>query len=69
MLRCGEFGHKSNDCPKRKQVNIADYEDDEDEKFEIEELNNSDFADEHGESATCVVQRLLCNQKGPDTTQ
>jgi len=31
---------------------------------EIEtEPEDSDFAEEHGESATCVVQRLLCNQK------
>ena len=36
---------------------------------EIEtELEDSDFAEEHGESATCVVQQL-CNQKTPDTTQ
>ena len=40
---------------------MADYEDEEEEEFEIEELNESDFADEHRESTTCVVQRLLCN--------
>ena len=48
---------------------MADCEDDEEEEFEIEEPNDSDFADEHGESATCVIQILLCNQKNPDTTQ
>jgi len=37
---------------------------------EIEtEPEDSDFAEEHGESAICVVQRLLCNQKAPDTAQ
>jgi len=28
---------------KKKQVNMADYEDDEKEGFEIKELNDSDF--------------------------
>jgi len=44
---------------------MADYEDNNEEEFKIEELNDSDFAVEHGEAATCVVQRLLCNQKAP----
>jgi len=39
-------------------------------EVEIEtEPEDSDFAVEHGESATCVVQQLLCNQKALDTTQ
>jgi len=62
-------GHKSNECPKEKQVNMVDYEDDEEEGFEIEKRNDFDFADEHREFGTCVAQRLLCNQKAPDTTQ
>ena len=53
--KCGEPEHRSNECPKRKQVNMADYENNEEEGFEIEELNDFDFAEEHGESATCVV--------------
>jgi len=40
---------------------MTDYEDDEEEGFEIEELNDSDFVGEHGKTVTCVVQRLLCN--------
>ena len=66
---CGEYGHKSNECSKRKKVNMTDDEDDEEEEFENEESNNFDFVDEHGEFVICVVQRLLCNQKAPDTTQ
>ena len=61
--------NKSNECLKRKQVNMTDYEDNEEKGFEIEELNDSDFAEEHGESVICIVQKLLCNQKALDTTQ
>ena len=46
--RCEEPGHRSNECPKRRQGNIADYEDDGEEKVEIEELNNSDFSEKAG---------------------
>jgi len=33
----------------------VDYEDAEEKKFEIEELNDSNFADEHEEFATYIV--------------
>jgi len=46
---------------------MADYED-EDEVLIETELEDSDFV-EDGEVATCAVQRLLCNQKNPDTKQ
>jgi len=35
----------------------------------IEDTSDSDFAQEHGDHIACVVQKLLCNQKIPDTTQ
>jgi len=44
---------------------MVDYEDEKEEEFGIEELNDSDFADEHRESTIYVVHRLLCNQKAP----
>jgi len=43
-------------------------EDEDEVKIETE-LEDSDIAEEYGESATCMVQRLLCNQKASDTTQ
>ena len=46
---------------------MTDYEDEDKVKIETE-LEASDFVEEHGESVSCVVQRLLCNQKAPNTT-
>ena len=33
------------------------------------EPEGSDFDQEHREPIACVVQKVLCNQKTPDTTQ
>ena len=43
---CGKPGHKSNECLRRRQVNIADYEDVDKVKIEIK-LEDSDFVEEH----------------------
>ena len=56
---CGEPEHGSNECPKKKQVNLADYEDDGEEEVEIEDLNEIDFVKKQGDSVVCVIQRLL----------
>jgi len=34
--RYDELGHKSNECPKRRQVNIADYEEEDEVQIETE---------------------------------
>ena len=34
--KCGESGYKSNECPRRREVNTADYEDEDEVKIEIE---------------------------------
>ena len=50
---------------------MADYED-EDQVLIETESKDSDFVEEEGEAATCVIQRLLCNQsnqKNLGTTQ
>jgi len=45
---------------------MADYED----EVQIEtETEDSNFTEECGDPVTCVVQKLLYNQKIPDTTQ
>ena len=64
--RCGEPEHRSNKRPKRRSVNIVDYED-EDEVLIETEPEDSDFVEEEREVAIYVVQQLLCNQKNPDT--
>ena len=46
---------------------MANYEDEDEMKIETKP-EDSDFAEEHEESAAFVVHRLLCNQKAPDTT-
>jgi len=53
--RCNDLEHKPNECTRRRQVNMADYEDEDKVKIETEP-EDSDFAEEHGESATCMVQ-------------
>ena len=62
--RCGEPEHKFNECPKRRQVNMADYGA-EDEEVIVEGASDSDFVEEHGDPIACDVQKLLCNQKSP----
>ena len=51
MLQVWWPKHKSNKCPRRRQVNMADYEDEDEVKIKTEP-ENSDFAEEHEESAT-----------------
>ena len=58
--RCSKPEHKFNECPKRRQVNMAYFEGE--DKVQIEtELKDSDFTEEYGDPITCVVQKLLCN--------
>ena len=47
---------------------MAGYEDEDELLIEIEP-KDSEFVKKEGKAATCVIQRLLCNQKNPDITQ
>ena len=47
---------------------MADYEEEEDVIIETEP-EDFNFIEEHEESVACVVQKVLCNQKVPNTTQ
>ena len=52
--RCGEPGYKSNECSKRRQINMADYEDENEVQIETEP-KDSDFTEEYEDPAACVV--------------
>ena len=45
---------------------MVDYKDEGEMKVDTES-EDSDFAEEHGKSVTCVVYRLLCIQEAPNT--
>jgi len=66
--KCSEPKHKSNECSKRRQVNMKDYEERDDMLIETE-LEDFDFIEEHGDPITCIIQKVLCSHKNPDTMQ
>ena len=73
--KCGEEGHVSRNCPRRKVINTTRHEsDDEDDngdgEYEVEEgEEEQDLCEEKGDEVVCVVQRLLCFTPQPDNTQ
>ncbi|KAK0576914.1 hypothetical protein LWI29_025290 [Acer saccharum] len=72
--RCGQPGHRSNECPARKPVNFVDAEEEEDQNFEEEEnmdefLDGAEITEEQGEHVNCVIQRVMCSTKLEDSTQ
>jgi len=54
--------------PEKEVRTITDYEEEEDVLIETEP-EYSDFIEEHCNSVTCVIQKVLCSQKIPDTMQ
>jgi len=66
--RCDESRHRSNECPKKRPVNVADHEEKNDVLTEIE-LEDYDFTEEHGDRVAYVIQKVFCSQMIPDTKQ
>ena len=52
--KCRKPEHKSNECPKRRQVNMTDYEKKDIVLIETE-LEDSNFVEEHGDPIACVI--------------
>ena len=73
--KCGEEGHVSSNCRRRKVVNTTRHESDDDDdngdgEYEVEEgEEEQDLCEEEGDEVVCVVQRLLCSTSQPDNTQ
>ena len=59
--RCDEPEHRSNECSKRRPVNILDYEEEEDVLIETK-LEDPNFAEEHCDPVSCVIHKVLCSQ-------
>ncbi|XP_020266279.1 uncharacterized protein LOC109841747 [Asparagus officinalis] len=66
--RCGQPGHRSNQCPKRGTVNMVDHEDDDTDRDNVEDYDDGLDADD-GEQLSCVVRRLLLAPKAEEPPQ
>nr|GLL48175.1 uncharacterized protein LOC109163967 [Ipomoea trifida] len=67
-FKCGEPGHRSNECRARKYVNMVEEQDEFDEEGDINE-GEVEVAEEVGEHLNCVVQRLLYTTKKNNPAQ
>ncbi|CAA2999789.1 RNA-directed DNA polymerase [Olea europaea subsp. europaea] len=64
--RCGQLGHRSNECPTKRSVNFVDAGEDGEEEQYVEEgakveelLDGAKIVEEQGEFVNCVVKRVI----------
>ena len=72
--RCGQPGHRSNECSQRKPVNLVGMDNEDnyehgDSDDESEELEGAEIAEKEGERVNCVIQRVMCSEKVDDRSQ
>ena len=67
--KCGEVGHRSNECPKRKAMNAMEKEDDvvQNEVCGLDE--DDDYEEYEWEEYTCAVRELILSPKCGNETQ
>ena len=67
--RCGEVSHRSNECLKRKAMNVVEKDDDvaEDEMYEPDGYD--DYEEYEQKECTCVVRKLMLSSKCGHETQ
>ncbi|XP_012849859.1 PREDICTED: uncharacterized protein LOC105969631 [Erythranthe guttata] len=69
--RCHKPGHRSNECPERRALNLVDdpekRDDSENEGYEVDKSEEDEETEYHshenGEQVNCVVQRVLCSAR------
>ena len=61
--RCGEAGHHSNECHKRKVVNVVEKGDDVVENEVCGPNREDDYEEYEQEEYTCVVRKLMLSPK------
>ncbi|XP_040994264.1 uncharacterized protein LOC121240799 [Juglans microcarpa x Juglans regia] len=68
-FRCNQPGHRSNECPARKSVNLVDGDDPTKESDDESEEDGEFVEGDEGDLVNCVIQRLLLAPKQEDHTQ
>ena len=67
--KCGEVSHHSNECSKRKVVNVMEKVDDVAENEVCGLSEDDDYKEYEQEEYTCVVRKLVLSPKWGDKTQ
>ena len=67
--RCGEIGYRSNECPKRKAMNVMENDDDVVENEVCGPDGDDDYEEYEQEEYTYVVRKLMLSPKCSDETQ